>query len=93
MKRENVHIAIGQCSADFSEFAGPIVHEHGEFFGDRHGGNLLASPKRAVQTYPWSRPRRGLPNYREHQIALGFSKRIILDRRSNFLIGDSGLSL
>ena len=32
-----------------------------------------------------------LANYREHQIAHGFSKWVILDRRSKLPIGDSGL--
>ena len=32
-----------------------------------------------------------LANYREHQIAHGFSKWMILDRRSKLAIGDSGL--
>jgi len=34
-----------------------------------------------------------LANYREHQIAHGFSKWLILDRRSQLPIGDSGLLL
>ena len=34
-----------------------------------------------------------LANYREHQIAHGFSKWMILDRRSKLPIGDSGLLL
>jgi RimJ/RimL family protein N-acetyltransferase len=35
----------------------------------------------------------GLANYREHQIAHGFSKWMILDRRSKLPIGDSGVLL
>jgi hypothetical protein len=40
---EDVHIAIGECPANFAERAGRIIHENGEFFADWHG-DLLSSP-------------------------------------------------
>lgn len=41
LERENVHSAVSERAADFSEGAGPIVHQYGEFFGYGHSWDLL----------------------------------------------------
>lgn len=50
---EDVHIAIGECPANFAERAGRIIHKNGEFFADWHR-DLLFLTGNAERILGWA---------------------------------------